>query len=553
MQPQFRAADPAAVLSALAAAGALTAADAGRAAAAARPGESAPAAAARLGLIGWEAMGRAAAQGLGLRWMEAREVAALPGPPVGGPAAAFLRSRRAVVADGEGGALAVLADPFDAALRRALTMATPGPLGFAVAAPAAIEAWLDARLAEGGARPAPEAESTPAPPGPAAETADALLETAARLAASDLHFEPDAAGGRARARVDGAMRTLMRLDRELYGAVVARLMVIAELDVAERRLPQDGRGRRTLQGRPVDLRLSTAPALDGLSLAIRLLDGQVAPGRLDALGLPAEVAALMGRAAAAPYGLFALTGPTGSGKTTTLHAMLAGMDAEARKIMTVEDPVEYALPGVVQCQVRADIGFDFASAQRTLLRHNPDVMMVGEIRDRESAAVAVQAALTGHLVLTTVHANTAAGAALRLLDLGVEPFLLAAALVGAGGQRLARRLCPDCREPDAPPAEALARLGAPPGGRWSVARGCPRCGGTGVRGRVPVAEAFLATQPFRDLLRAGAPDETALARLAAADGSAPMHAAALALAAAGEIALAEALRVAPPPTPPTPS
>ena len=344
------------------------------------------------------------------------------------------------------------------------------------------------------------------------------------------------------------MRVIGTLDEAAYPAAIARAKVLAGLDVAERRLPQDGRARMRLAGREVDLRLSTAPVIAGTrqaeTLAIRLLDPAAAPGALSALGFPAEYQRALEAASRAPHGLFLLTGPTGAGKTTTLHAALSGLSSEARKVMTVEDPVEYALPGAVQMQVRAEIGFDFARAQRTMLRHNPDVMMVGEIRDGESAAVAIQAALTGHLVLSTVHANSAAGAAIRLLDLGVEPFLVSAALIGAGAQRLARRLCPDCAEDDAPDPAALARVGAPEGGRWRRAGGCRTCGGAGVKGRVPVAEAFLATRAFRDAVRGSSPSEDALAALT---GATPLHEAALALAAAGTISLDEALRVAPAP------
>jgi general secretion pathway protein E len=249
-----------------------------------------------------------------------------------------------------------------------------------------------------------------------------------------------------------------------------------------------------------------------------------------------------------PHGLFLLTGPTGAGKTTTLHAALSSLSTEERKIMTVEDPVEYALPGVVQMQVRPEIGFDFARAQRTMLRHNPDVMMVGEIRDGESAAIAIQAALTGHLVLSTVHANSAAGAAIRLLDLGVEPFLIAAAMIGAGAQRLARRLCPDCAEEDLPDPAALARIGAPEKGMWRRAPAldaahCATCDGSGVKGRVPVAEAFLVSRSFADIIRGPAPSEATLAEMT---GGQSLHRSALILAAAGTISLDEALRIAPP-------
>ncbi|WP_340107466.1 GspE/PulE family protein [Pikeienuella sp. HZG-20] len=525
---------------------ALSPEDAARARKAARGGESALAAACRLGLIPASRAAAAAAEALDLPLMSDDAVAALPGPPdAGAPQRGFVAAHQLALAPTEdGGLVAALADPFDDHLRRAISMATDRPVAFKVATAAGIAAWRAARLAP---RPsAAPADAAPAAAGAAVEAIDALLETAARLGASDLHLEPAGEGGagRARARVDGAMRVIGALDAATYPAALARAKVLARLDVAERRLPQDGRARLTLAGRRIDLRLSTAPAIGGETLAIRLLDPEAAPGDLSLLGFPAEYADVVAAASAAPHGLFLLTGPTGAGKTTTLHAALSGLNSAERKIMTVEDPVEYALPGVVQMQVRPEIGFDFARAQRAMLRHNPDVMMVGEIRDRESASIAVQAALTGHLVLSTVHANSAAGAAIRLLDLGVEPFLLAAALIGAGAQRLARRLCPDCAEPVAPDPAALARIGAPPAGDWRRAPGCARCGGTGVRGRAPVAEAFLASRAFSDAARGPAPSEAALSALT---GATSLRQAALTLAASGTISLEEALRVAPPP------
>lgn len=515
----------------------MTAADSERARAAARAGESPPAAAKRLGLIPPDLLADAAAAATGEPRLSEAEVAALPGPPAAGPQRAFLMARAVAVAARGDRVVAVLADPFDEDLRRAVRMAADAPVDFAVSTEAAIEAWRRLRLA------AQSPTAAAGPTGAAVEALEALLEQAARLGASDMHLEPSPSGGRARARVDGAMREIGVLDREVYPAAIARAKVLARLDVAERRLPQDGRARLSLAGREIDLRLSTAPALAGETLAIRLLDPAAAPGRLSALGFPADYEAALAEASRRPHGLFLLTGPTGAGKTTTLHAALSELNAAERKIMTVEDPVEYALPGVVQMQVRPEIGFDFARAQRTMLRHNPDVMMVGEIRDGESAAVAIQAALTGHLVLSTVHANSAAGAAIRLLDLGVEPFLLSAAMIGAGAQRLARRLC-SCAEPDDPAPAALARVGARAEGRYRRAVGCDACGGTGVAGRVPVAEAFLASRTFAEAVRAPAPSETALQEIA---GATPLWRAGLALAADGAISLDEAIRVAPPP------
>lgn len=553
-------------------AGTLSEEDAARARNGVRGGESPLAAARRLGLIPDETAARAAAETLNLQYLTAEDVMKLPpANGSGAPQAAFVKAHDLALAEApEGGVLlAALADPFDDALRRAVSMAATGPVTFAVTTLAAVEAWR--RGAGDAARHTAAPTASPAAPitavrqdeasGAAVEAIEALLETAARLGASDMHLEPtgDGAngganggvngGGRARARVDGAMRVIGALDAAAYPAAIARAKVLSKMDVAERRLPQDGRARMRLSGREVDLRLSTAPVIAGTiaaeTLAIRLLDPASAPGDLSALGFGEDYERVVREASRAPHGLFLLTGPTGAGKTTTLHAALSGLADEERKVMTVEDPVEYALPGAVQMQVRAEIGFDFARAQRTMLRHNPDVMMVGEIRDGESASVAIQAALTGHLVLSTVHANSAAGAAIRLLDLGVEPFLVSAALLGAGAQRLARKLCDGCALPDEPDPVALARIGAPASGTWRrMGPGCASCGGSGVKGRAPVAEAFIANRAFAEAVRAPSPSEPALMALTDA---APLHQAALSLAATGVIALDEALRVAPPP------
>lgn len=531
-----------ACISSLNASGLLNEADSRRAETSRKPGESLPAAAVRIGLIPPPTFAAAAAEATGWPILGAKEAANLDRPPAtGAPQASFLKSRLAIVASSSAGGLIIaLADPFDEGLKRAIEMSSTGPIDYCITDEATVQAWRR-MVFEGAARPA---AATEVASGEAVDAMEALLEQAARLGASDLHFEPSTSGGRARVRVDGAMRVLGVLPKTLYPAAVARAKVLARMDVAERRLPQDGRARLELAGRNIDLRLSTAPALDGETLAIRLLDPEGAPGKLSALGFPEEYEGVLRDASKAPHGLFLLTGPTGAGKTTTLHAALSELNATERKIMTVEDPVEYALPGVVQMQVRTDIGFDFASAQRTMLRHNPDIMMIGEIRDGTSAAIAIQAALTGHLVFSTVHANSAAGAAIRLLDLGVESFLLSAAMIGAGAQRLARRVCPDCAETDQPSPEALIRIGAPPDGAYRRAQGCQSCGMTGAKGRAPIAEAFLAPRAFAEAVRQPSPSEVALGELT---GATPLWRAALDLAARGEISLDEAIRVAPPP------
>ncbi|MEM7271245.1 MAG: ATPase, T2SS/T4P/T4SS family, partial [Pseudomonadota bacterium] len=289
--------------------------------------------------------------------MQVAEMAALPAPPEkGAPQIAFLNNRPLAVARLDGGLFAALADPFDDSLRQAVELAADGPVTFGVCTEAGVEAWRMAVRRPASVTAQPTDEAT----GLAVEALDSLLEQAARRGASDMHLEPSAKGGRARARIDGEMREIGTLDASVYPAAIARAKVLARMDVAERRLPQDGRARMALARRDVDLRLSTAPALQGESLAVRLLDPAGAPGDLSALGFDDAFVATLREAASRPHGLFLLTGPTGSGKTTTLHAVLSELNTTARKIMTIEDPVEYALPGVVQMQVRPEIGFDFA-------------------------------------------------------------------------------------------------------------------------------------------------------------------------------------------------
>ncbi len=370
---------------------------------------------------------------------------------------------------------------------------------------------------------------------------NSVLAEAVRLGVSDVHIEPYESGLVVRMRVDGLLRETLRMPPHVAPVVVSRIKVMARLDIAERRVPQDGRIGITLGGRLLDVRVSTLPSRAGERVVLRLLDKQQAGLKLERTGLSGAAEDILKEALAEPNGIILVTGPTGSGKTTTLYACLSQLNDGSRNILTVEDPVEYAIDGVGQTQVNAKVGMTFATGLRAILRQDPDVVMVGEIRDRETAEIAVQASLTGHLVLSTVHTNDAVGAITRMRDMKVEPFLLASTLRAVVAQRLVRRLCPDCRE--AVPAEmgAAALLGVRTGSIVYRAVGCGACKGTGFAGRIGVFEAVRVDATIRRLINEGA-DEAAIARHAFA--TAPtLSSAALALVQAGETTPEEAIRV----------
>ncbi|SFR76851.1 type II secretion system ATPase GspE [Sphingomonas jatrophae] len=345
---------------------------------------------------------------------------------------------------------------------------------------------------------------------PAIRLINGIIADAARHGVSDIHVEPYESGLVVRMRMDGVLRETLRMPAHVAPVVVSRIKVMARLDIAERRLPQDGRIGLTLGGKLLDVRVSTLPSRAGERVVLRILDKENAGITLDGLGMPAAVERMFRTAMAEPNGIVLVTGPTGSGKTTSLYAGLRLLNDGSRNILTVEDPVEYAVEGVGQTQVNAKVGLDFATGLRAILRQDPDVVMVGEIRDRETADIAVQASLTGHLVLSTVHTNDAIGAITRLRDMKVEPFLLASTLRGVIAQRLVRRLCPHCRT--AEPADAATRdlLGLEEGAVVYHAHGCERCGNGGYRGRVGVFEAVRVDDTIRRLINAGA-DESQIA------------------------------------------
>jgi type IV pilus assembly protein PilB len=400
-------------------------------------------------------------------------------------------------------------------------------------------------------------EVDPAGPGTApdedgsvAALVDTLIADAVGSRGSDLHLAPDDDGVRVRVRVDGLLRDVDRVPAHLAAQVTSRVKILAQLDIAEKRLPQDGRARVEVGGEPVDLRVSTMPTLDGEAVVVRLLPQGDARLGLDELGLDRDVQQRLRDALARPQGLVLVTGPTGSGKTSTLYAALTAASDPTRNVLTLEDPVEYRLAGANQTQIDPAIGLTFARGLRHVLRQDPDVVLVGEIRDAESAQLAVEAASTGHLVLATLHTNDAAACVARLIDLDVDRFLAASALELIVAQRLVRRVCEGCAEVDEPDVDVLRLLRLPSsaleGVRPRRGRGCARCAGTGEQGRLAVAEVLEVDATVRELIGAAA-TEAAIARAARTAGMTSMREAALRLAAAGTITYAEALRATPDP------
>lgn len=329
-----------------------------------------------------------------------------------------------------------------------------------------------------------------------------LVRDAYDAGASDIHLEATRTGLTARFRIDGVLVPAPEPPGELHQAVISRIKLLAELDIAERRRPQDGRIRVRLEARELDLRVSTVPTMFGESVVLRLLDQGGRPVTLDELGMPAPALAAMEQLSSNPHGMVLVTGPTGSGKTTTLYAALQRRDATREKIITVEDPIEYQLPGITQMPVHRQSGVTFATALRAILRQDPDVVMIGEMRDQETAEIAIQAAMTGHLVFSTLHTNDAISAIPRLLDLGIPDYLVAATLEGVLAQRLVRRTCTACRVEYEPAAECVSLIAGRAVDRMTLTRGagCPSCRGTGYRGRVGLFELLAITDEVRDAI-----------------------------------------------------
>jgi type II secretory ATPase GspE/PulE/Tfp pilus assembly ATPase PilB-like protein len=329
-----------------------------------------------------------------------------------------------------------------------------------------------------------------------------LVRDAYDAGASDVHLEATRTGLSARFRVDGVLVPAPEPPSELHHAVISRIKLLAELDIAERRRPQDGRIRVRLESRELDLRVSTVPTMYGESVVLRLLDQGGRPVTLDELGMDDHVLTGMAQLSAKPHGMVLVTGPTGSGKTTTLYAALQRRDTFREKVITVEDPIEYQLPGITQMPVHRQSGVTFAAALRAILRQDPDVVMIGEMRDEETAQISIQAAMTGHLVFSTLHTNDAISAIPRLLDLGIPEYLVAATLDGVLAQRLVRRTCPSCRVEYQPPRESLSlvEFGDAAPVTFTRGAGCAACRGSGYRGRLGVFELLAMTDDMRDAI-----------------------------------------------------
>ncbi|WP_435535887.1 GspE/PulE family protein [Azospirillum sp. ST 5-10] len=510
----------------------------------------------RLGLVPERTMAEALAAVLGLAVAGADDY---PDGPVAGDRLPprFQRDRQVLaLEDTAEGLRLAMADPLDGFARAAVEMAAGRPVLPVVAVPADLEAALQ-RLHRGdGERPAVDAVEVEgegpddvarlrdiASEAPVVRLVGQLIARAVDQRASDIHIEPFETRLAVRYRVDGVLHEQEGPPRRLAAAIVSRIKIMARLDIAERRLPQDGRLKLVVRGKEVDFRVATAPTLHGESVVLRILDWSAV--RLDFASLGFDAGPPLERFLCQldrPNGIVLVTGPTGSGKTTTLYAALARLNTPQRKVLTVEDPVEYQLDGINQIQVKPEIGLDFAGVLRSFLRHDPDVMMVGEIRDLETAQVATQAALTGHLVLSTLHTNGAAASISRLLDIGLADYLVVSALAAVVAQRLVRVLCRDCRQPYDAPDELAARLGLPAGTTLWRPGGCPACGHTGYAGRTGVYEVLEMDEPLRRAVLARA-DAVELHRLAVAGGMRTLFADGVRKAVAGVTAPEEVWRV----------
>ncbi len=372
-----------------------------------------------------------------------------------------------------------------------------------------------------------------------------VLAQAIRDQASDIHFEPFAREFKIRYRIDGALCEMSPPSRALALPIISRLKVLANLNIAERRLPQDGRIKINLSGRAVDLRVSTLPTQFGESVVLRVLDQSSGQLELGQIGLPAAIQSGVEEIIRRPNGIFIVTGPTGSGKTTTLYSCLKRLNTIDAKLLSVEDPVEYEIDGVMQVPVNPAAGLTFARALRTFLRQDPDIVMVGEIRDFETAQIAIQASLTGHLVLSTLHTNDAVGAVTRLVDMGIEPFLLASTLEGVLAQRLLRRICPLCKISFEPDEVLVGQLGLHPavlkGRTFHLGQGCAACHRTGYKGRMGIFEFLRLSEPLREMVLQG-DSLVALRQQALAEGMSPLRAAGLQALFDGQTTVEEVLK-----------
>ncbi len=378
---------------------------------------------------------------------------------------------------------------------------------------------------------------------PVIKMVNQIIQRAVTSKASDIHIEPFENSLKIRYRVDGLLRETETPTVNLAPALISRIKIMANLNIAERRLPQDGRFKVRVHGSTLDMRVSTVPTLHGESMVLRLLQRDQVNLDFTSLGFDAEIEQRLLQILDRPHGIVVVTGPTGSGKTTSLYAALNYLNRPERKILTVEDPVEYNIEGVNQIQVKPGIGLDFSSALRSIVRQDPDIIMIGEIRDQETAQIAVQSALTGHLVLSSLHTNDAAGSITRFLDMGIEAFLLTSTVNAVVAQRLVRNLCPECKAPYHPPPEVAARFDALPGKTTLFkAVGCEHCSGNGYRGRSAIIEMIELSEALRSLILQGR-DKNALAACAKREGARSMYEDGLQKVMRGITTLEEVLRV----------
>jgi general secretion pathway protein E len=477
----------------------------------------------------------------------------------------FLRKVHALpIGEGAERAVLAMADPLDVFTRNAVAAALGRAVAVAVAVPIELEAAFDRLYSEpvesaddeamldevvSDAEPAEEdAERLKdlASEAPVIRLVNQMIARAVETHASDVHLEPFPDRLRVRYRYDGVLHEVEPPPARLQAAVISRVKIMARLDIAERRLPQDGRIKLTVRGHEIDFRVSTVPALYGETVVLRVLDRTAVDFDYQKLGLPEDIRSGLERALESPNGMVLVTGPTGSGKTTTLYTGLTKLNTIARKIVTVEDPIEYQLTGINQIQVRPQIGLNFATLLRSILRQDPDVIMIGEIRDLETVQIAVQAALTGHLVLSTLHTNSAAATMTRLRDMGLEDYLMTATLKAVLAQRLVRRLCRACRIPEEAPASLRERFGLDRlAGAGPVtlyhSGGCPECRGTGFRGRRAIAELLVPSRATDRLILDGA-DDTAIERTAIENGMRPIFDSGLLAALEGDTTIEEVVR-----------
>ena len=515
----------------------------------------------RLGLVSERDMAEAMAEVLGL---ELAEVESFPAEPVASETLSlrFLKDSKVLPLREEEDRLEVaFADPTDRFVVDVVALAAGKPLLQRVALPSEIDTALE-RLHE------PKAEDKGddlnadlgevseddiehlkdlASEAPVIRLVNQLIQKAVESRASDIHIEPFAEELKVRYRVDGILHEVPSPPVRSTAAIISRIKIMSKLNIAERRLPQDGRIPLRVQGKELDLRVSTVPTMFGESVVMRLLDKESVRFDLDALGFDGGPRARLDQIMEIPYGILLVTGPTGSGKSTTLYTVLSRLNTQERKIITVEDPVEYQIPGINQIQVKPAIGMTFSGALRSIVRQDPDIIMVGEMRDLETARIAVQSALTGHLVLSTLHTNDAASGVTRLLDMGVEEYLLTSTINGILAQRLVRRLCPFCRESYEPLPEVAAKVrkSLPDVDAIQLYRavGCERCNSTGYRGRLVITEVLRMTDAIRRAVLEHA-TATVILRLAIEEGMATMYQDGLRKCLDGRTTLEEVLRVA---------